>query len=66
MAKGPHIIPETTAGCRVGWMASPPLPVGLPAQRRAAPGGQKQAVGGFVGLGRRANPSNVNELMYET
>lgn len=38
VAKGPHIIPGTTAGCRVGWMALPLLPVGLPAQRRAAPG----------------------------
>lgn len=38
VAKGPHIILEGTAGCRVRWMALSLLPVGLLAQRRAAPG----------------------------
>lgn len=38
VVKGPHIILESTAGCRVRWMALPLLPVGLLAQRQAAPG----------------------------
>lgn len=38
VAKGLHIILESTAGCRVRWIALPLLPVGLLAQRRAPPG----------------------------
>lgn len=65
VAKGPHIIPECTAGCRFRWIALALPPGGLLAQGEWHPGRHMQAVGGFVGLGR-ATPSNGNELMYET
>lgn len=35
VAKGPHIILESTAGCRVRWIALPLLPVGLLGARGA-------------------------------
>lgn len=38
VAKGPHIILESTTGGRVRWIALPLLPVGLLAQRRVPPG----------------------------